>query len=305
MFGRTSSTHPWRLLDPRTEWTRRRLQLLLAAVVLAASLMTTGGVWSLVALVHRGSISAATTEPETSKSAPAGSARSAESAQARQDELAASPLPEAPLQAAQPGDLSSGETGTLEVPAPMEVGEAGVATGFPRTPAGALAQLAAIDTSVLTSASVRSAQEVITVWAAPGGPTAQSWSGVHAVAGLLESAGMPADAQYAITIGAEPTMGFIKGTVGDDFVVPCVNFLVTATITSPLTTPLAAADTSSGGTVAGQPQHVAAADCQRMVWREGRWMIGAGEEPAPAPSLWPGSQASFDAGYEWLEVPQS
>ena len=34
-------------------------------------------------------------------------------------------------------------------------------------------------------------------------------------------------------------------------------------------------------------------------------MIGAGEEPAPAPSLWPGSQASFDAGYQWLEVPQA
>ena len=30
-----------------------------------------------------------------------------------------------------------------------------------------------------------------------------------------------------------------------------------------------------------------------------------GEEPAEAPSLWPGTQASFDAGYQWLEVPQS
>ena len=80
-------------------------------------------------------------------------------------------------------------------------------------------------------------------------------------------------------------MGFIKGTVGDDFVVPCIDFIITATIAG------------------GQPQQVAAADCQRMVWHEGRWMIGPGDEPAPAPSLWPGSQASFDAGYQWLEVP--
>ena len=42
-----------------------------------------------------------------------------------------------------------------------------------------------------------------------------------------------------------------------------------------------------------------------MVWQDDRWVIGPGEEPAPAPSLWPGSQASFDAGYQWLEVPQS
>ena len=34
----------------------------------------------------------------------------------------------------------------------------------------ALAQLAAIDTTALTSASVRVAQDVIKEWAAPGGP---------------------------------------------------------------------------------------------------------------------------------------
>lgn len=104
---------------------------------------------------------------------------------------------------------------------------------------------------------------------------------------------MSSDAKNTITIAAEPKMGFIKGTVGDDFVVPCIDFIITAT------------------TATGQPQQVAVADCQRMVWQSGaggvggRWVIGAGEEPAPAPSLWPGSQASFDAGYQWLEVPQS
>ena len=79
-------------------------------------------------------------------------------------------------------------------------------------------------------------------------------------------------------------MGLIKGTVGADFVVPCVDFVITASTTS------------------GTAQRVAAADCQRMVWAGDRWVIGPGDEPAPAPALWPGSQESFDAGYQWLEV---
>ena len=36
--------------------------------------------------------------------------------------------------------------------------------------------------------------------AAPGGPTAESWSGVRGLAALLESAGMPSEAQNTITI---------------------------------------------------------------------------------------------------------
>lgn len=260
------------VIDPQTEWTRRRLQILLAggaAVVLA---VLVGGVWAAASIVTGG--------PDDNGDSSVAARQSAH------DQLASRHLPDAPLEAAQPGSLSSGETSTLEIPAPMEVGEVGVATGFPHTPEGALAQLAAIDSTALASASVRVAQDVITKWAAPGGPTAKSWTGVQAVAALLESAGMSSDAQNSITITADPKMGFIKGTVGDDFVIPCIDFIVTATIG------------------AGQPQRVAAADCQRMVWQDGRWMIGPGEEPAPAPALWPGSQASFDVGYQWLEVPQ-
>jgi hypothetical protein len=273
MFDRTRTVYRSRLGDPDTEWTRRRLQILLGAVVVVVVAMGAGGVWSVITILNGGS----------SSEQAAGS----DSAQSAQDRLADKPLPDAPLEAAQPGSLSSDQTGTIEMPAPMEVGEVGVATGFPRTPGGALAQLAAIDTTALTSASVRVAQDVIGAWAAPGGPTAESWSGVHAVAAVLESAGMSSDAQNTITIAAEPKMGLIKGTVGAGFVVPCVDLIITAT------------------TASGQPRQVAAADCQRMVWRDGRWVIGEGEEPAPAPSLWPGSQASVDAGYQWLEVPQS
>lgn len=272
MFDRTRHAYQSRLVDPDTEWTRLRLQILLGAVALVVLALVVGGAWSVVNML-------------TGSSAPDGAG--SESAQSAQDQLAEKELPEAPLEAAQPGSLSSGETGTIETPPPTEVGEVGVATGYPRTPEGALAQLAAIDTTALTSASVRVAQDVIKEWAAPGGPTPESWSGVQAVAALLESAGMSSEAGSSLTIAVEPKMGFIKGTVGDDFVIPCIDFIVTATTTT------------------GEPQQVAAADCQRMVWQEDRWVIAEGDEPAPAPSLWPGSQASFDAGYQWLEVAQS
>jgi hypothetical protein len=201
-----------------------------------------------------------------------------------EDQLANEPLDSAALQQARPGTLSTGQTGTLQIPAPTRIGAANVPTGFPHTPEGALAQLIAIDQSAIAPASVRTAQLVIDNWATPGGPTAATWSGVEAVATMLSSAALPADGAGGLSLTVEPAMGFIKGIVGGDFVVPCVDFVITAAV--------------NGATA----QRIAAADCQRMVWSEDRWVIGPGEEPAPAPSLWPGTQESFDAGYQWLEV---
>lgn len=280
MFARTRHAYQTKLVDPSTEWTRLRLQILLGAGAVVVLALVVGGAWSVINLLT------GSTPGDTSAGSGSGTATSA------QDRLADKPLPAAPVEAAQPGgDLSTGNTGTLQIPPPMQVGDVGVATGYPHTPQGALAQMAAIDSTALSSASVKIAQDVITHWAAPGGPTPESWSGVKGLATLLGSAGLSADAQNGITIGVEPKMGFIKGTVGSDFVVPCVDFIITVTLPG------------------AQPQQVAAADCQRMVWQEdstgGRWVIGPGDEPAEAPSLWPGSQASFDAGYQWLEVPQS
>lgn len=280
MFDRTRRTYQTKLVDPDTEWTRLRLQILLGVGVVVVLALLVGGAWSVVNTLT------GSTSSEVTAGGGSVSARSA------QDRVADRPLPTAPVEAAQPGgDLSTGETGTLQMPPPMSVGDVGVATGYPHTPQGALAQMAAIDSTALSSASVQLAQDVIGKWAAPGGPTPETWSGVQGVADLLASAGLSADAHNGITIGVEPKMGFVKGTVGSDFVVPCVDFIITVTLPG------------------GRPQQVAAADCQRMVWQgdagNGRWLIGPGSEPAAAASVWPGTQASFDAGYEWLEVPQS
>lgn len=271
------------------EWTRGRLRALLGVITVVTTLLVAGVTWSVVSVLTEG-------HDDRDDGLHGGHNDDLAAAQAPssvQERLAARQLPAASLEAAKPGaSLSSDRTGTLPVPPPMQVGPAGVATGFPHTPQGALAQLAAIDSTALSSASVRVAQDVITAWAAPGGPTAENWSGVHAVAALSEAARTSGDGT-GITVTVEPKMGLIKGTVGEDFVVPCIDFVVTATVAN------------------GQPKQVATADCQRMSWQApdpaapvGRWVIGAGTEPAAAPSLWPGSQQSFDVGYQWLAVPQ-
>lgn len=264
------------VVDPRTRWTRRKLQALIMSGIVVVGALIFAAVWMVVAPLEP-----ASQAPSDRDKAPA-QAQLPEPPQ--RDRLAAEPLPEGTLEQAQPGPLSTATAGTLRIPGASAVGEAGVPSGFPHTPEGALAQLAAIDQAALTSASVRGAQDVIARWAAPGGPTTQSWSGVRAVAALLSSAGVRGDAKDLL-VTVTPAMGSIKGQDGDDFVIPCVDLVVELT-------------------AAGDRQSVAVADCQRMIWNaaEARWVIGPGEEPAEAPALWPGTQAAYDAGYEWIEV---
>lgn len=261
---------PPRLPEAPQEWTRRKLQALAALAALVALALLGGAVFSVAAIV--------TDDAPGHHSTPAHES----SGGSDQDRLAAAELPTASLEAAQPGPLSTRTTETLTLPGATDVGPAGVPTGFPRTPEGALAQLAAIDRAAIEPASVSQAQEVISHWALPGGPTPESWSGVQAVASLLSAAELPATGSPDLSLQVIPAMGFIKGSVGEAFVVPCIDFVLVASTV--------------------EVNRIAAADCQRMVWTQGRWMIGPGAEPAPAPSLWPGTQASFDAGYQWLKV---
>ena len=194
------------------------------------------------------------------------------------DQLAAAPLPSAGLDQALPGPLTTALTPPIQLPTASALGPAGVAAGYPQTAAGALAQLAAIDIAALGSGSITRAQQIIAAWAGPGGPTPESWSGVRAVAALLSGAGLSADGDPRLSVQVTAPMGLIKGSIGTDFVVPCLDLLVTVTL-------------------GGHRQAAAVADCQRMVWRTGRWVIGAGAEPATAPSVWPGTQAAVEAGY--------
>ncbi|WP_308113041.1 hypothetical protein [Blastococcus sp. MG754427] len=198
----------------------------------------------------------------------------------RQDALAAAPMPPAEPEAALPGPLATEAAGVIELPRPTGIGPAEVPTGFPRTPEGAMAQLAAIDVTAMESGSVDGVRQVIAEWAAPGGPTPETWSGVDGMARLLSAAGLSSAGSPQLAIVVRPLMGLVKGTVGPDFAVVCVDFEFTVTVE--------------------QTSRIAIADCQRMQWTGDRWLIGPGPEPAPAPSVWPGTEAAVAAGYREL-----
>jgi hypothetical protein len=100
------------------------------------------------------------------------------------------------------------------------------------------------------------------------------------MADFLTAAGLSAGKSPDLALIATPMMGLVKATDGPDWVVACVDFEVDATLAA--------------------TARVALADCQRMAWAAGRWVIGPGAEPAPPPSIWPGTDAAIDAGYHEL-----
>jgi len=199
---------------------------------------------------------------------------------ARRDDLAARPMRSGSPADAQPSVLSTRDPGSILLPPSTTTGPAGVPAGFEHTPAGALAQLAAIDKAALDSATLGGARTVIDHWAAPGGPTAATWSGVKAMADFLSAAALSAGKAPNLAMTATPIMGLVKAADGPDWVVACVDFEVDATL--------------------ARTARVALADCQRMVWQGNRWVIGPGREPAPPPSIWPGTDAAIDARYKEL-----
>jgi len=254
-----------RMLAAPEQWNRRKLQVLLGAGAVVVLAVLVGIVWSVTELLARDGDVDSTADVSTD------------------DALVTIGADEATLEDAQPGPLATSRTGAIRVPQPTKLGQNQVATGFPPTPEGAMAQLIAIDQRAIQSVSVVTAQDVIDSWAAPGGPTAETWSGVEAVRTLLESAGLPASGSTEMAVELRPAMGFIL-TAQPHAVTPCVDFVLTVTVTG------------------AESSRIAVADCQHMLWSDGHWVVAPGMEPDPAPSLWPGTQASYDAGYLWLEV---
>jgi hypothetical protein len=253
------------------EWGPARLVTLLVVSALVALGVLGGLVLAVIATLTDH-------DPGPTDTAPPAAAPATE--MSRQDALAFAPMPPAEPDAALPGPLATEAAGVIELPRPTGVGPAEVPTGFPHTPEGALAQLAAIDVTAMESGSVDGARQVIAEWAASGGPSSETWSGVNGMARLLSAAGLSSAGSPQLAIVVRPLMGLVKGTVGPDFAVVCVDFEFTVTVE--------------------QTSRIAIADCQRMVWTGDRWLIGPGPEPAPAPSVWPGTEAAVAAGYREL-----
>lgn len=266
----------------RAQWSPRKLLVLLAAAAGGLVLLVVGVVLAVVSHSEggRGADSADGWATVVPSRAPAEDT-SGRSASEMQDSLAARPMPSVPVAASRPGPVSQRDPGApILLPAPTRLGPAGVPTGFPHTPEGALAQLAAIDQAAMQSGSMDGARAVITEWAMPGGPTTTSWSGVAAMNMLLTGAGLSGGGSPELAIVFTPLMGLIKGVIGSDFVIPCVDFELDVTLQQ----------TARGGI----------ADCQRMVWRIDRWLMGPGAEPAVPPSVWPGTDLAISVGYRDL-----
>lgn len=293
MLGRRSRASLARMDQP-VVWGREKLLAVLVGGVVVVALLGAGLVLAVVDALRPGQGSSARSsagsaaapagrlQPGIATAGPSsgGTAAGGPTTSRSLDELAARPMPSVPESASHPMRVSLIDPGEpIVLPTADSASPAGVPTGFPQTAQGALAQLAAIDSAALGSASLPGARAVIAGWALPGGPTPATWSGVRAIAGLLDAAGT-SGGSGGLAIVATPAMGLIKGTVGDDAVVACVDFEVDVTLNS----------TARG----------ALADCQRMVWAGGRWMIGPGAEPADPPSVWPSTDLARQVGYRDL-----
>jgi len=253
-------------------WTLGRLRALVVAGLACSLLAGTG-------LVLAATQRHAATDTRLRSARPFDSGSPSRLASQNQyDELAARSMPTFGLEAAQPQAVALGGRGpSLVLPRPSAMGDAGVPTGFPQTVEGALAQLAAIDQTAFASASLARARDLVTHWAVPGGPDESTWSVLAALARLLDASGVAAGESGQVTITLTPVMGLIKGTVGTDFVIPCIDFEIDVAVT--------------------QTARAAIADCARMVWQRDRWLIGAGPEPADPPSVWPDTELAWSVGY--------
>lgn len=199
------------------------------------------------------------------------------------DEIAAAPMLQVDRQAALPTTSAAVAGPTLQIPPATGAGPAGVPSGFPRTPEGAVGQLAAIGTTVLQAMSIPYTNDVYTDWALPGGVGMEQWPMTSNVQAFLDAARMGQDKDIAGTVIALPAAGQVKGVDGPDWAVACVLFEVHATIT-----------------VEAQMGY---GHCERMQWQHGRWMIAPGVPPARAPSTWPGSELSIRAGWRtWVDA---
>jgi hypothetical protein len=186
-------------------WGPARLRALVVVAALVALTVLAGVVLAVVGVLTE-------EEPGSADAARQGEAPSTETSS--QDALAAMAMPTTDPDDALPGPVSRQAAGVIELPRTTADGPADVPTGFPRTPEGALAQLAAIDVTAMQSGSMDGVRRVIAEWAAPGGPTPETWSGAAGMASLLSAAGLSGAGSPQMAIVVRPAMGLIKGSVG-------------------------------------------------------------------------------------------
>lgn len=269
-------------------WSRTRLWLALAGVALMLVGVLAGAGFLVVRLILGPGPSPLVEQGERPagqrEHPPAGGGSAAPTGGSSvRDAIAAAPMPWVPADAARSGQVGVRQAPTLLVPAASTLGPAGVPSGFPQTPAGAVGQLAAIRVSVLEAMSLPHARAVYRAWALPGGVGEQAWSATRNIQAFLTAARQEGDVKDDTTlVQVLPAAGQVKGMDGPDWVVACVLLDVRAS--------------------AGGDARIGYGTCERMQWTAGGWRIAPGTPPAPAPSVWPGSDLALDVGWlAWRE----
>jgi hypothetical protein len=251
--------------------------MILAAAVLMILLLVVG----FVVAAHDAARSVWRTD--SSGPGPAANDHQHGSAPMSRDAMAAEPMMQvepADSRPTAPGPIAGP---VIEIPPATHTGPAGIPAGYPHTPEGAVGQLAAIGVAVLQGMSVTYTNDVYSRWALPGGVGVARWQMTANVQAFLGAARMGQQKDMAASLVAVPAAGQVKGIDGPDWVVACALLDVRATIS---------ADARMGYGY-----------CERMQWQNRRWMIAPGNPPAKAPSTWPGSQLSIQAGWRsWIDT---
>lgn len=264
----------WRrpALGQRPVWSRARVLVLLLVIATFVLLMVAG-----LGLTVRAAVgSQDTSATHAPASQPSVTASHVSDAQ-RRDEWAARPMLEVSAEDSRSGDPAVTPAPPITVPDAALVGAARVPSGFPRTPEGAVGQLAAIEVVVLQAMSVPRTVEVHRAWADPAAGPAADWRLTAHVRSFLEAARMGQQKDLTTTVTAAPVAAQVKATDGPDWVIACVLVDVRA--------------------VMATEQQMAYGYCERMQWTGRRWTIAPGTPPAEAPSTWPDTDLAASAGW--------
>lgn len=244
-------------------WGRARLLSALAGILLAAVTLVGG----LVALVRDPGDGALPYDDYVAQPVPAYPRTSV------RDAIAATPMLDVTPADARRGIPSVTGPDPIAIPAPTTKGSAEVPSGFPHTPAGALGQLAAIDTTVLTAMDIPVARHVHDDWTLPGAPALETWAPTAAVRAFRTAS----NTTGPVAVAVNPVAAQVKGTDGPDWVLACVLYRIDAAVT--------------------RAASIAYGRCERLQWSQDRWVVAPGPAPAAAPATWPGTDLAAAAGW--------
>lgn len=256
-------------------WGRARLMSVVAGIAIVGVTLVFGLGFAVYYAFSASGDSTTASTPKPMRSAHAKTALGA----THRNDVAGAPMLQAEQSAADPGTPAAKPAAPIVIPAGPDSGPAGINTGFPRTPTGAIGQLAAIETAVLQNMNIARTNQIYDAWTMPGAPSITKWPLMLNVQAFLGSAQMGDQLDPTSTVVVTPSAAQVKGTDGPDWTVACVLMKVRASIST--------------------DAQIGYGYCERMQWSatKGRWMIAAGTRAAQAPSTWPGTDLAKKAGW--------